>query len=184
MRQALPTLAMALALVFPALAGEIVERRTFVPDAERPQGEVRILRRDGSTVVQTLVHSRLVRRVAGEIAKKERANWPQGSAGFEDAARFVRALAQLAKEVRDTLPPDEGRRRGFCIEFPPSGPVTLSGAIVERSEDGLRLLEKREPSVSLDLDSSYVERNRGLIVIDAFSVDEEEARRWLAEDGT
>jgi hypothetical protein len=179
-----PLAAFVLLLAVTNLADDHVARRTPVPDAERPQGEVRILRRDASTVVQTLVHSRVVRRMAGEIAKKERQNWEEGRDGFADSERFVAALAELARRVRDTEAPGEDRRRGFCLEFPSSGPVTLSAALVERRDEGLRLVERREPSFALELGPSYVERNRVLIVIDAFSVDEPTAQRWLGSDGT
>jgi hypothetical protein len=162
-----------------AAAADGVERRAVVPEPDRPHGEVRLVRRDGATVVQTLIHSRSVRRVAGAIADKERANWPTGSDGAADAARYIDALAAVSAAVRETAPAGRDRRRSLCIEFPAAGPVVVSAAVVENGEDGLRLVETVEPRDALDLGVTYVRRNRVLIVADAFGVDETTAASWL-----
>ena len=167
----------------PAAAADVVERRALVPDAGRPHGEVRIVRRDGAAVVQTLSHSRTVRRVAGAIAEKERTNWPEGREGASAAARYVEALAAVAATVHEA-PAGEDRRRSLCIEFPPGGPILVSGAVARIGPDGLRLIELTEPRVSLDLAEPYVGRNRVWIVADAFGVDEATAGSWLDVVGT
>jgi len=184
MRRLVSGSCVVLALLWaPAAGADAVERRAVVPEPDRPHGEVRIVRRDGATIVQTLIHSRSVRRVAGAIAEKELANWPEGREGAADAARYVDALADVAAQVRKAGPAGEDRRRSLCIEFPPGGPVTISGAIVEPADDRLRLVEKVEPRVELDLGDPYVERNRVLIVADAFGVTEATAASWLTAPG-
>jgi len=178
-----PIVAVLLAAL-PAAAADAVERRAPVPERDRPHGEVRIVLRDGSRIVQTLIHSRAVRRVAGAIADKEHASWPEGSEGAADAARYIDALAAVSAEVRRAGSAGEDRRRSLCIEFPPHGPVTVSGALVDEEAGGLRLVERADPSVTLDLTQPYVRRNRVLIVADAFGVDEATASSWLRESGT
>ena len=77
---------------------------------------MRILKRGDATVVETLLYTKVLSRVVGEIRKKELANWP----GNPDAARYVEALEQAQKQIWSRLPTDErlaDRRQKLWIDF-------------------------------------------------------------------
>jgi len=179
---------MPLALaVSAALASEdVVLERAVVPSAKRPQGEVRLVGRDGRVVVQTVLHSKVLRRVAGAIAKKEQSNWPSGREGSEDAARYVTLLADMAKQIQQQDRTDEGRRRSMCIEYTDTHDevrVTFTGARVETGPEGLALVAQTDPRHVIEPSTEYYERNRLLIVADAFGLDSSEAAKLIAAVG-
>lgn len=168
-RTSLLALALPLLVAAGATASDEILERVDVPSAEKPQGEVRIVRRDGQVVVQTLLNSKVLRRVAGEIAKKEARNWPTGQPGSEDAALYVEALRRVVNRIRATPPEGDrrDRRRTLGIEFftnDQGGRVVLTGAGVGEQ---------------LDLSREYVALNMRLIVADAFAISAEQAGTWL-----
>ena len=182
------SLSLFIAVSAGVLAGDdaSIRARALVPTAGRPHGEIRLAVSDRGVVVQTVLHSRVLRRVVGRIADKERSGWPPDSAGREDAERYVAALADAVDRLRAAGPPAADRYRSLCIEFfPPqdAGRVVISGARVEASPDGLRLIEKTEPEIALDVSAEYSGRNRRLIVADAFGLDEAAAADLLDEAG-
>jgi len=161
-------------------------RRTPVPSADRRQGEVRIVRRGQTVVVQTVLHSKVLRRVAGEIAQKEARGWPPGAEGSAESARYVEALRDVVDAIRrgESRSSDGGgdRFREMRIEFfvhAGEGTVVLSGAEVAEEADGLRLTAVRKPVEVLELSADYVGRNMVRIVEDSFGVTAEQARRLL-----
>ena len=81
-------------------------QRAFVPDPAQRVGEVRILRRGDATVVETLLYTKVLSRVVGEIRKKELANWP----GSADVAAYLEALSQVQKTVESRLPTEPSAR--------------------------------------------------------------------------
>jgi hypothetical protein len=158
-----------------------VVRRVAVPSADRRHGEVRIVRRGPHVVVQTLLYSKVLPRVIGEIAGKEARNWPAGKAGHEDALRYVESL----RRARDEAPPAsaEDRRRKLRIEFVDGAPapfVAITGVEIEEQGGALRIAGTREPTTVLDLSATYVRANMRLIVADAFDVSPGEAEALLA----
>jgi hypothetical protein len=164
-----------------------IVRRTSVPPDGRRHGEVRIVRRDENVVVQTVLHSKVLRRVAGEIARKEASAWPGSVPGSTDSERFVAALREIVDHVRleDTEEADVAgdRHRDLRIDFfirEGRGRVVLSGAEVVEEGTTLRLVASRPPAESLDLSADYVGRNMRLIVADSFRTSVEEADRMLA----
>ena len=78
-----------------------VLERAYVPSASDKVGEVRLIRRGGADVVQTLLYSKILSRVVAEIRKKELANWPQGAPFHDDALRYVAILDRVQKEIWD-----------------------------------------------------------------------------------
>jgi hypothetical protein len=162
--------------------------RVPVPSAERPHGEVVVLVRDDVRIVRTVLHSKVLRQVAGRIAGKERAGWPEGEPGRSDSDRYVEALGDGIA----ALPPvpagsaGDDRKRSYLIEFvhgPGTSRVLLAPVRVEVTDDGHLTVaavgpERRE----LDLSPAYVERNQRLIVEDAFRVDADAATRTLGGD--
>lgn len=168
----------------PFPAGDVVAR-TPVPSADRPHGEVVVLRRGAAIVVRSVLHSKVLRQVAGRIAGKERDNWPEGETGRADSDRYVRELGRLVA----ALPPvpagaeGEARKRSVLIEFvldPAGGRVVLAPAEVTPRPDGTLSLEAAGPLTTLELERGYVERNQARIVEDAFGAEAETVLRRLS----
>ncbi len=74
-------------------AHDRILRRSFVPSEEQKVGELRLIRRGDSDVVQTLLYTKVLKRVVAEIRKKELASWPADQPGHEDAIRYVETIA-------------------------------------------------------------------------------------------
>ena len=164
---------------------EIV-RRAFVPSAEDPHGEVRLVRRGDAAVMQTVLASRVLKRVVGEIRKKENAIWPPGSEGRADSARYVAALSKAREEVerrfRQKGATARGdRRRCLMIEFVLSRDasfVLLSEPEVVEGDEGFRVVGNRGIQ-ALDLSRLYVRGNLRAIAMDALGMSRKEADRTL-----
>jgi hypothetical protein len=177
-----------------AAAGDEILRRVPVPSAARPQGEVRILRRDGGPVVQVVLWSRLLRRVGAEIRAKEERNWPDASSPEGAAARrYAAALEDSIEEtIAEAAPPrpprgdtlaDRPRPLGVVIELVPSGErghAAFLAPEITRGEHGLEIGRRRERR-RVSLPASYLERNLRLVVADSFATTEEEAAAALDE---
>ena len=183
-------LAAALLFATPAIAAsdvsperDIVHARTAVPDEARKIGEVRLVTRGETTVVQTVIATRVIHRVVAEIRAKDEANWPPGSAGHDDMKRYVAALEEAAASLRAALPPvdarttdDPERRVPFLIEFRAN--ATASEVVVGTFElrdasSPYEIASARtlgQPSVSRD----YVLENMRLILVDSFHVPKDE----------
>jgi len=173
------------------IRSDVVVDRAFVPSARRPQGEVRIVRRGGHAVVQTLLYTRVLKRVVGAITDKERRNWPAGAAGHADMERYVAALEafrRAAAERPDQAGPDVDRRVRALVEFidAPGEPLVAIGGVtlegtggLEETAESVRIRARATPSV-LTLSADYVRRNMALIVADAFSIKPGEAATRLA----
>jgi len=171
--------------------GDVVIDRAPVPSAQRPQGEVRIVRRGGHVVVQTILDTRVLKRVLGAVSDKERRNWPAGTAGHADMERYVAALEQFrraAAERPDQAGAEVDRRVQALIEFidASGGPLVAIGGVTLAEDGGpagtaaaVRIRARSAP-VLLNLSADYVRRNMTLIVADAFSLDPGEAAKRLA----
>jgi hypothetical protein len=158
-----------------------IARRVAVPSADRRHGEVRIVHRGPHVVVQTLLYSKVLSRVIGEIAEKEARGWPDGKAGHEDSRRYVEALRRARDEAPKTGADD--RRRKLRIDFVDGAPapfVAITGVELEEQGSALRIAGTREPTMILDLSATYVRANMRLIVADAFHVSAAEAEAMLA----
>jgi len=156
--------------------------RAYVPSPERRVGEVRILRRGDATVVQTLLYSKVLSRVVGEIRKKELANWPHSP----DAAAYLETLARVQKLIWSRLPSDarvSDRRQKMWIEFVLSPHAALIGVgAFEMDETGGEVrVVSREPLAVLEPSRDYVSRNQRLIAADSFHV--EDAAPGLLPEG-
>lgn len=148
-------------------------RRAYVPSPEQRVGEVRILRRGDATVVQTLLYSKVLSRVVGEIRKKELANWP----GSADAAAYLEALVKVQKTIWSRLPANQrvaDRRQKLWIDFvlAPGAALIGIGAFEMEEKNGEVRVVSREPLVILEPSREYVERNQRLIAADSFQVDD------------
>ena len=156
-----------------AAADEVVARG-LVPSPERRVGEVRLIRRGDADVVQTLLYTKVLSRVVGEIRRKELANWPEGP-GHDDALRYVDALVAVQKQLWGRLSaaaPTRDRRQKMWIEFvlAPREALIASGALEMEEAGGEVRVLRREPLVVLEPSRDYVRRNMRLIAADSFHV--------------
>ena len=147
-----------------------------VPKAERAQGEVRVVERAGGLVVQTLLDTKVMKRVVGQIAEKEAASWPEGSPHHGDSIRYVEALGRIALGDAAQF---EGRRRRLLIEFvshPDSAFVRLARPSLDDDEGQQRLVAAETLEVP-EVSRAYVEANLVPIVVDAFGPQSDALRR-------
>jgi len=159
--------------------------RAFVPSADRRQGEVRIIRRGPHVVVQTLLYSKVIKRVVGAIVDKERAGWPEKSEGHADMERYVAALQEAQRQIPkpEAAPGTEGDRRAkLLIEFidDPAHPIVALGGVEIGEESGEVSIRQRRSPMVLEPSPGYVRRNMTLIVADAFHLSTAEAEARLA----
>ncbi len=158
--------------------GETVLRRVELSSAGKTYGEVRVLNRDGGVVVQTVLHSRYLRKIAGKIAKKEEKAWSPSEPFGVASARYVVALADIANQIRIS-----GKSQGMLIEFiltEGAGMVRLVAADVQGSPDSFKVLATRQPEWSEPFPREYVEANQRFIVMDTFGVTAQAAESILA----
>ena len=159
-------------------ATDRVVTRTVVPDDIRRQGEVRLVTRGDATVVQTLLSTKVLRRVVAEIKKKEERNWPAGSAGHDDMIRYVDALAAAASEVV-AAEGDEDHRYRVLIEFVADadrGGIVL-GEFQGDEVDGVLRPTSARTIATLPVGRDYLLRNMRLILADAFHLEESQVDR-------
>lgn len=175
-----------------ARSDEVVAR-SFVPAPERRVGEVRLIRRGDANVVQTLLYTKVMSRVVGEIRRKELAGWPEDP-GRAQALRYVEALAAVQQRLwREALArgPAGDRRQKLWIEFlvaPEVALVAIGGFEMETRDGEVRVVT-REPIAVLEPPRDWVLRDMRLIAADAFRVEGEALDallaplRWLQDRG-
>lgn len=169
---------------FQAQPNEEPIARAFVPSPQQRVGEVRLLRRGGASVVQTLLYTKVLRRVVGEIRKKELANWPPGAPGHDEAMRYIQALEAAREQIWKKSPKLErgaDPRQKLLIELildRTTSRVVLAEPEISGSGDAVEV-QTRKPLTTLDLERSYVSRNMSLIVADSFAVEPERLQELL-----
>ena len=170
--------------VAPALldaAVDHVEAKVVIPEPARKVGEVRLLSRGNAVVVQTLLSTKLLSRVTGEIRKKEEANWPAAAAGHDDAVVYLEALEAVREAVERRSPGVDwaDRRRRFLIEFvaDADGQAVFLGTFTTASGTTELTPASREVLRTLTPSRAYVLRNMRLILSDSFKVPEAEVDR-------
>jgi len=167
---------------------EVVVSYTPVPAYPPYQGEVRVLRRAGASVVQTLLYSKVMRWVVAAIRKKEQKGWPPEREGAADSKRYLQELAQAYESLRERARErqkagDRDRHLQLAIEFfleGEHGYVAFFEPGLTREGDRL-VLHKKELLKKLTLSRGYVHRNMQLIVEDSFRLEADEARELLRQ---
>jgi len=160
---------------------ERILARGVVPEPARRVGEVRLIERGDSIVVQTLLYTKVLKRVVGEIRGKEERNWLPGAPGYDESRRFVAALEAAREAVwKEAARLERGADREQCllIEFV-AGPrhvVTLAVPEIDRKDGEVRITATR-PLQSLDLSAEYIRRNMLLILDDSLHLGEGEVRQ-------
>jgi hypothetical protein len=160
-------------------APDTVLDRAFVPSAEKRHGEVRLVRRGSGLVVQTLLYSKLLKRVVGRIDEKERRHWPPESDGYQDSRAYVETIVEAQREIAEASrnhAKESDRRQAMLIEFvcqPTSARVAVYQPQVQEADDGLTITDKRLLA-TLAPSRQYVFENMKLIVADSLGLPEPE----------
>jgi hypothetical protein len=155
------------------VTSDVVHARTVVPDDVRAVGEVRLVQRGGATVVQTVLATKLLRRVVAEIAHKERGNWAPDQPGVDGMQRYVDAVEAAARELeaaRDAAGGGGDRRLRLIIEFvatPDAAGVALA-TFDASGQEGTFETPGRQGMSAFPLPRPYVLRNMRRILSDAF----------------
>lgn len=153
-------------------------------------GEVRLVERGPARVVQTLLYSKLLRRVVGAIRERERESWPAGIEGHEASTRYVDALERAERAIprasADSRGPAAQRQRALLIEFAVSRSaetVVLLAPRVEESGGALSIVGARLIE-ALDLPRDFVQRDMRLIADEHFPSARDELAKLLAPTGS
>jgi hypothetical protein len=169
-----------------AAASEEVLARTTIPNAQSSIGEVRLLRREDATIVQTLLVTRLLPRVTAEIRVKEERNWPSGVEGHADMLAYVKSLDDAQEQLRASLPAadprnlaDADRRLRLLVEFVASaaGTSVEIAEFASAAEDRPYEIASRRTIATPTVGRAYVLRNMRLILADSFDLPEPEVDR-------
>jgi hypothetical protein len=161
---------------------QILERRPITSRGRR-HGEVRVIGRGDAVVIQTLLSSKVLKRVVAGIRDRELESWPPEQEGHAAALSYLAALdaATKAAQARSPKPHEKAstgttntrdRRRSLLIEFilsktrhgvviahpelldEPSGELTLTGVRDERALD--------VPRPFVERDMKLIAKDRGL----------------------
>lgn len=141
----------------------VILARTDVPNSIVPQAEVRLVRRGGEMIVQSVILPRFPGKVRNKITTAEQKNWP----GNVDAAAYVAALEEAFAEYAEA---HDSKTTALIIDFVSSAESTRVDflfATAARDKSGITI----QPSAvwrSLDLSDYYVTKNQEYILIDAF----------------
>ncbi len=163
-----------------------IVKRAVVPDPGQPQGEVQVIRRGALVVVQTVLASRVLKRLAAAVAAKEEKRWPAGSPGHAGSLRYRDELYQAVGQAWDAFRQRDDRaetRQFLTIEFilgARQALIALSLPKLAGVAGGLQVVDKQVLSV-WSAPRDYVVRNSAAIVADNFPLDEAAAAAWLAE---
>jgi len=178
----------------PAPPAELFDRshdrilqRTAITSRGRTHGEVRLVERGPVRVVQTLLYSRLLRRVVSEIGVREHANWPADRAGHEASERYLAALERAERAI----PPasesgtDAQRRRSLLIEFAVSKSAQGVGLLAPQIEkrEGELVIEAARLIEAIELPREFVQRDMRLIAEEHFAIEPVELARLLTPPG-
>jgi len=147
--------------------GDEIIVRTKIEARGRNHGEFRLVRRDESVVVQTLLVTRSLKRAAARIRDKEEANWPKDSPGYGASLRYVEAVAAAVAEILETEKSGDRKRR-LLIEIELSenaGGISLWKPSTRSGEGGLTLVTG-ELIARLELPCSWTRREMVLVAED------------------
>lgn len=165
-------------------------RRAFLPSTNNVHGEVRLLRRDGSTCMQTLLYSRYLRRGLHEMARKERLSWPEGLPGHDESARYLAAMEKAKDAVLGPAgsTADEAEadvRHKLLIEFtltPTGACYALSRMELAGEPDGYAIASS-EVIVREDAHPYYVSQAIRLMAKEGFKLEGDDLDALLQSAG-
>jgi len=178
-------------------ANELLDRsrdrillRAPITSRGRTHGEVRLIERGAARVVQTLLYSKVLRRVLAAIRERERANWSTEREGHEASARYLAALERAEQSTRPA--PDAqrsataDRRRALLIEFAVSD--TREGVALLEPElgeaDGALSIQRARLIEALELPRQFIRENMRLIAEEHLATQPDVLARMLAPPGS
>jgi hypothetical protein len=161
-----------------------IVKRAIVPSADQPQGEVQLIRRHDLLVVQTLLSSRILKRVVAAIDAKERRRWPEAREGHVASSRYREELFRATEKAWEAFRQRGNRdetRQALVIEFilgPEKSLIALSLPQIAGEYGNLRLTDKR-PLKVWRVSGGYVRENALEIIKDSFHLGDAEAGELL-----
>lgn len=163
---------------------DTIVRNAFVPSEDQQQGEVRLLRRGGAAVMQTVLYTRVLKRVVAEIRKKELANWPPDREGYDDSQKYINAILEARNRIQERFPERRNRgerRQTMLIEFILSNDASLVAIAEPKLEEanGHMRIVSRRPIAVLELSRTYVRGDIYEIARDALKLGRKESKDLL-----
>lgn len=159
-------------------AAEVLIRSAPVPDKPPYQGEVKLLRRGSTLVMQTVFNSKVLRHVIAAIQKKELKEWPEDRDGWLDSRRYSEELFQVygliqarAKDLQDG-----DRYLKLLIEFVLQKRRSYVAFYVPtlRQDGDHYLVEDKELLKKLKISRTYAYENLLAIAQDSFKLETRE----------
>lgn len=156
---------------------DVIVKRVVVPSAEQPEGEVQLIRRGDLLVVQTLLSSRILKRVVAAIDTKENRSWPEARAGYIDSLRYREELFRATEKSWEAFRKRSDRkqdRQTLAIEFilgPNQSLIALSLPQLTEQDGNLRLIDKLQLKAWRG-SQDYVQANIVEIIKDSFHLDD------------
>lgn len=153
-----------------------IVKRVVVPSAKKPQGEVQLIQRGELLVVQTLLASRIIKRVVAVIDTKEQRKWPETRDGYIDSVRYREELFRATRKIWKGFKKRSDKseiRQYLVIEFilgPDRGLIALSEPQVAGEYGQLRLVDKKTVAV-WPSSNHYMTANIKEIIRDSFKLD-------------
>ena len=161
-----------------------IVKRVVVPSTDQPQGEVRLIRRHDRLVVQTLLSSRILKRVVAAIDARERRSWAEAREGHVASIRYREELFRATEKAWEVFRQRGNRdetRQTLAIEFilgPEKSLIALSLPQIAGEYGYLRLIDKRPVKV-WRVSGDYVRENAMEIIKDSFHLDDADAKELL-----
>jgi hypothetical protein len=165
-------------------AQDQVVQRVVVPSLEQPQGEVQLIRRRGLLVVQTLLASRVLKRVVAAIDAKERSRWPEASEGHVASRRYRDELFRATEKAWEAFrqrSDSKETRQTLAIEFilgQEESLIALSLPQIVGEYGNLSLVDKH-PVKIWRASRAYVRENILEIIKDSFQLDDVDVENLL-----
>jgi hypothetical protein len=163
---------------------DLIVQRATVPSVEQPQGEVQLIQRRDLLVVQTLLSSRVLKKVAAAIDAKESRNWPEAQQGYIESLRYRDELFRATEESWEAFRQRSDRsqdRQTLAIEFilgPKISLIALSLPHLSVDKGNLLLIDKRLLKIWRS-NEDYVRENMFEIVKNSFHLSDTTAEKLL-----
>jgi len=155
---------------------DLILQRVVVPSSEQPQGEVQLIRRRDLLVVQTLLSSRILKRVVAAIDAKEGRSWPEAREGHAESNHYREALFRATEKSWLAFRQRSDRNQDhqtLSIEFilgPKRALIALSLPQLTEDDGNLQLTDKQPLQVWRGAED-YVRQNIFEIIKDSFHLD-------------
>jgi hypothetical protein len=142
---------------------DVLIRKAFIPSEKRIHGELRLVKRGGAMVLQTLLYSRFLRLGLDSIRSKELYYWPPSQPGHEDSARYLAAIESAKKNIFADFDAREDKsdpRQKMLIEFVLSkDDASFAVCEVELDQKGREVtIRSRKPLVVERASRAYIAR--------------------------